>query len=186
MDWTEERIDTRVMNPDEMEIGRYNAQLVFKLNHTMPASDEYMALLKELFRENLGENSYLTAPLQGVCFERMKIGCNVFINSNLLVMGRGGIVIEDDVQIAPNVQLITNNHDIYERYLLLCKPIHIKKGAWIGAGATILPGVCIGQYAVVGAGSVVTHDVNDYEVVAGNPARVMKTLEAGKFSKIDS
>ena len=57
----------------------------------------------------------------------------------------------------------------------------IKKGAWIGAGATIMPGVTVGKYAIVGAASVVTRDVGDYEVVVGSPARLVKTLEAGRF-----
>jgi acetyltransferase-like isoleucine patch superfamily enzyme len=83
----------------------------------------------------------------------------VFINNNLLVMARGGITIEDDVQIAANVQLLTNNHDPYERRILPCRPILIKKGAWICAGATILPGICVGDHAIVGAASVVTKDV---------------------------
>ncbi|MDE6726916.1 MAG: galactoside O-acetyltransferase, partial [Oscillospiraceae bacterium] len=53
--------------------------------------------------------------------------------------------------------------------------------AWIGAGATILPGVTVGKYAIVGAASVVTHDVPDYAVVVGNPAKLIKTLDAEKF-----
>ena len=96
-------------------------------------------------------------------------------------MARGGITIEDDVQIAANVQLISNNHDPYERQILLCKPVLIRQGAWIGAGATILPGVCVGKYAIVGAGSVVTKDVPDYTVVVGNPAKIVKVLDSERF-----
>ena len=92
-------------------------------------------------------------------------------------MARGGITIEDDVMLAANVQLLSNNHDEYNRNVLLCKPIHIKKGAWIGAGATILPGVTIGEYAIVGASAVVTKDVGDYEVAVGVPAKIVKTLD---------
>ena len=113
--------------------------------------------------------------------EMVTIGKNVFVNSNALMMSRGGITIEDDVMIAANVSLLTNNHDPYEREILLCKPIVIKQGAWIGAGATILPGVTVGKYAIIGAASVVTHDVPDYEVVVGSPAKVIKTLDASKF-----
>ena len=65
--------------------------------------------------------------------------------------------------------------------MLTCKPVLVKQGAWIGAGATILPGVTVGKNAIVGAASVVTHDVPDYAVVVGNPARVIKTLDAEKF-----
>ena len=80
-----------------------------------------------------------------------------------------------------NVQLLTNNHDPYDRQILTCKPIVIRKGAWIGAGATILPGVTVGRYAIVGAASVVTRDVGDYEVVVGNPARLVRKLDAERF-----
>jgi acetyltransferase-like isoleucine patch superfamily enzyme len=79
------------------------------------------------------------------------------------------------------VQLLTNNHDPYDRQILTCKPIVIRKGAWIGAGATILPGVTVGRYAIVGAASVVTRDVGDYEVVVGNPARQVRKLDAERF-----
>ncbi len=96
-------------------------------------------------------------------------------------MARGGISIEDEVLIAANVQIISNNHDPYDRSVLTCKPVLIKKGAWIGAGASIMPGVTIGKFAIVGAASVVTHDVPDYAVVVGSPARVIKQLAAEKF-----
>ena len=108
---------------------------------------------------------------------QMKIGKNVFINSNMLAMARGGITIEDGVQIAGNVQLLSNNHDPYDLAVLTCKPVVIKEAAWIGAGSTILPGVCVGRHAIVGAASVVTKDVPDYAVVVGNPAKVIRMLD---------
>ena len=149
----------------------------------MPFTEEYSAILKELFGANLGEGSSVAPPLSGACVSSMKIGKNVLINSNLLAMARGGITIEDDVMIAANVQLISNNHDPYDLWVLPCKPVLIKESAWIGAGATILPGVCVGRHAVVGAGSVVTKDVPDYAVAVGNPARVIKMLDKEKFKE---
>ena len=177
----EERVDLRVSRPEESEKARQQAQLIFRLNHTMPMTEEYSQLLKELLGDRLGEGSTISPPLQMVCADKVVIGRNVFINGNLLAMSRGGITIEDDVMIAANVSLISNNHDPYERQVLLCKPVLIKKGSWIGAGATILPGVTVGKYAIVGAASVVTHDVPDYAVVVGNPAKVMKMLDPSKF-----
>ena len=177
----EEMVDLRIQDPKSMEEGKRLAQLAFRLNHTMPMTDEYQEIMKELFGDNLGEGSRVMAPILGVCFDRIKIGKNVVINSNMLAMARGGITIEDDVQIAANVQLLTNNHDPYERMILPCRPILIKKGAWIGAGATILPGICVGAHAIVGAASVVTGDVPDCAVVVGNPARVVKMLDAERF-----
>ena len=178
-----ERVDMREMTSDEMIKMAEMAEIVFKLNHTLPNSEEYNEIIKQLFGDNIGENSTVMAPIAGAAFDHIKIGNNVYINSNSLLMARGGITIEDDVMLAANVQLLSNNHDEYDRQVLTCKPIHIKKGAWIGAGASILPGVTIGKYAIVGAGAIVTKDVGDYEVAVGVPAKIVKTLDKDKFDE---
>ena len=179
----EELVDMREMTQEELIEAGKMAEIVFKLNHTLPNSDEYNALLKELLGDNLGENSSIMAPIAGAAFDHIKIGDNVFINSNSLLMARGGITIEDEVMLAANVQLLSNNHDEYDRQVLICKPILIKKGAWIGAGASILPGVTVGKYAIVGANSVVSKDIPDYAVAVGSPAKVIKYLDKEKFEK---
>ena len=92
------------------------------------------------------------------------------------MMSAGGITLEDDVLIAANVQRISNNHDLENRNIVTCKPVKICRKAWIGAGSTILPGVTVGENAVVGAGSVVTHDVEPNTIVAGNSARIIKRI----------
>ena len=176
------RVDMRQRDAYDLETYAKHEELIFRLNHTMPRTPEYQEILNELFEGRMGEGSFLRAPLAGAAFDKMIIGKGVFINSNLLAMARGGITIEDNVQIAANVQLLSNNHDPYDRQVLLCKPIVIKEGAWIGAGASIMAGVTVGKYAIVGAASVVTHDVSDYEVVVGSPAKVLKTLDAEKFN----
>lgn len=153
------------------------ARLVFKLNHTMPYTDEYDDVLKELFPDNMGEGSTVFAPLTLILSKEVKIGKHVVIMNGCLMMSAGGITIDDDAMIAANVQLISNNHDPYDRHILLCKPVHIGKGAWIGAGSTILPGVTVGEYAIVGAGSIVTKDVPPYAVAVGSPAKVVKYLD---------
>ena len=183
MECEEIRVDIRIPNPEGSKEAIRASQVMFKLNHTMPFTDEYNSLLKELFGDNLGEDSFVAAPISGACVSSVKIGNHVFINSNLLAMARGGITIEDDVQIAANVQLISNNHDAYDRQVLTCKPVLIKKGAWIGAGASILPGVCVGKHAIIGAASVVTKDVPDYAVAVGNPAKVIRMLDEDKFEE---
>ena len=78
--------------------------------------------------------------------------------------------------MAANAQLISNNHDLYERMVITCKPVRLKRGCWIGAGATILPGVTVGENSIVGAASVVTKDVPDNEIWAGNPAKFIKKI----------
>lgn len=178
-----ERVDMDNLSEEELQEAFKMNEILFRLNHTMPMTPEYGEVLKELFGDNIGENSMVQAPLSGAALDRLKIGNNVFINSNCLAMARGGITLEDDVMLAANVQLLSNNHDEYDRQVLLCKPIHIKKGAWIGAGASILPGVTIGEYAIVGAGAIVTKDVGDYEVAVGVPAKIVKKLDQKKFEK---
>ena len=175
------RVDMRDTTPESMAFYRKQTETIYRFNHALPASDEYTEAMNELFEDRIGEGSYVATPINGAALEHLYIGKNVYINTNLLAMSRGGITIEDDVQIAANVQLLSNNHDPYDRQILICKPIRIQKGAWIGAGASVMAGVTIGKYAIVGAASVVTHDVGDYEVVAGNPAKVIRTLDAERF-----
>ena len=175
------RVDMRTVSDEDREKWGRQAQLMFTLNHTMPGTDEYSKVLKELFEDRIGEGSYVAAPIAGAAIDKVVIGKNVYVNSNALMMARGGITIEDGVQIAANAQLISNNHDPYDRMVLTCKPVVIKEGAWIGAGASIMPGVTVGQYAIVGAASVVTHDVPDYAVVVGSPAKVVKMLDESRF-----
>ena len=135
----------------------------------------FRSLLKELFPE-LGDGSRVNTPLSGVRFNKVKIGKNVVIMPGCLMMSAGGITIEDEAMIAANVQLISNNHDLDNRWIITCKPVRICRRAWIGAGATILSGVTIGENSVVGAGSVVTHDVEPNTIVAGNPARLIRRI----------
>ena len=176
-----ERIDLDKISQEELMKSIEQSKLLFKFNHTEPMSEEYAELLNELLEGNIGENSTITTPFAGAAFDKIKLGNNVFINSNCLAMARGGIIIEDDVMLAGNVQLLSNNHDEYERQIITCEEILIKRGAWIGAGATIMAGVTVGKYAIVGAGAIVTKDVPDYAVVVGVPAKVVKTLDKDRF-----
>jgi acetyltransferase-like isoleucine patch superfamily enzyme len=107
-----------------------------------------------------------------------RIGEKVFINHDCSFLGIGGITIEDDVLIGPKVSLITESHPLSpsERKALLVKPIVIKRNAWIGASATILPGVTVGENAVVAAGAVVSRDVPANTVVGGVPARLIREI----------
>lgn len=169
------RIDVTKQSKEELALAGRQAQLLFKFNHTMPGTEEYQTLMSELFPE-MGEGSRVGIPLSGVRFHKVKVGRNVIVMPGCLMMSAGGITIDDGAMIAANVQLISNNHDLYERQVIVCKPIHIGRNAWIGAGATILPGVTVGDNAVVGAASVVTHDVDADTVVVGNPARFIRRI----------
>lgn len=152
------------------------AQLCFRFNHTLPRTPESADLLRELFQGQIGSDSRVEPPLTAVRPGNVHIGNRVVIMNNCLMMAAGGITIEDDVLVAANVQLISNNHDLHDRQVLLCKPVHLKRNCWIGAGATILPGVTVGENAVVAAAAVVTKDVPDDCMVAGVPAQVVKRI----------
>lgn len=174
-------VDTRDYSPEERKEGDRINHLLFQLNQTEASTPEYKNLLKEMFGDRIGEGSYIGPGMHGAALDRITIGKDVLVNRNVLFMARGGITIEDHAMIAADASIITNNHDPYDRRLLPCKPVLIREGAWIGAHAIVLPGVCIGRYAIVGAGSVVTKDVPDYGVAAGNPARVIRMLDPDKF-----
>ena len=119
------------------------------------------------------------------------IGKNSFIGPDCLFwawhhIDTDNIIIEEDVSIGPKVMLITRTHPIsqIETYgkttSSVSGKIIIKKGAWIGAGALILPNVTIGECAIVGAGAVVTRDVLPFTVVVGSPAKVIRKLKVEK------
>ena len=119
--------------------------------------------------------------------KNIRVGRNVFINHACEFMDRGGITIEDDVLVGPKVNLVTINHplDPAHRRVTYCAPIVIKKGAWVGASVSVMPGVTIGENAVVAANAVVTRDVPDLAVVGGVPARVIKRI-GGADARRDS
>ena len=174
----ETRIDMREQTPEQIAEGQKAAQLCFKLGQTMPYTPEYNAILAELFQKNgIGEGTRIMPGLVAVRPSSIHIGAGCVIMNNCLMMGAGGITIEEGALVAANVQLISNNHDLYDRQILVCKPVHLKKNCWVGAGSTILPGVTIGENAVVGAASVVTKDVPDNAIVVGNPAKVIRMIE---------
>lgn len=171
----EVRIDVTKQTAEELALANEQAQLIFKFNHTMPGTAGYDELMHRIF-PTMGEGSIVNTPLTAVRPHMVGIGKNVVVMPGCLMMSAGGITIEDGAMIAANVQLISNNHDLYERQIITCKPVHIGKNAWIGAGATILPGVTVGDNAVVGAASVVTKNVPANTIVAGNPAKCIKRI----------
>ncbi|MBQ9419659.1 MAG: sugar O-acetyltransferase [Synergistaceae bacterium] len=151
--------------------------LCWKINNTDPNDkDAIITLERELFNGNLQEGSFLTPPFQIDCACCVRMGKNVFANHGLTVMSIGTIVIEDDVMFGPEVGLFTVNHEPKNIRVIMTKEIHIKKNAWIGARVNILPGVTIGENAIIGTGSVVTKDVPDNCVAVGVPARIVKEI----------
>lgn len=134
--------------------------------------------LSEIIGSELDKSTTVFVPFYTNFGRFIKIGRNVFINHACSFLDMGGIIIEDQVLIGPKVNLITENHplDPDNRRALIAKPIVVKRNAWIGAAATILPGVTIGENAVVAAGAVVTTDVPSNTVVGGVPAKHIKNI----------
>ncbi|WP_276580969.1 MULTISPECIES: sugar O-acetyltransferase [unclassified Staphylococcus] len=161
------------------EVVDANAPHVMALNTQQHTQEEKRQLLEEITGHPLDPTVQVNLPFNTDFGKHISIGKHVFINSNVMFTDLGGITLEDHVLIGPRANLITVNHDIdpQTRRSLTVKPISIKRNAWIGAAATILPGITIGENAVVGANALVTKDVPPNTIVGGNPARILKTIE---------
>ncbi len=134
---------------------------------------------------SFGEAADFRPGAYAVACSQISIGKNVVVRPNTMLFAdeSASIIIEDDVMIGSGVSFYVDNHrydladaPIIEQGYYPSESITIKKGAWIGANAIILPGVVVGNNSVVGAGSVVTKSVDDYVVVAGNPATVIRRI----------
>lgn len=150
--------------------------LVQMNNATDP--NEIRRLLSEITGSEIDETVNVFTPLYINYGKHTKIGKNVFINFDCTFLDLGEITIEDNVLIAPKVSLLSEGHPVApeQRHSLMVGHIHIKKNAWIGANATILPGVTIGENAIVASGAVVLKDVPDNTIVGGIPAKIIKTI----------
>ena len=140
--------------------------------------DEIRTVLSEIWGQDIDASTTVLVPFSTNFGKHTRIGKNVFVNHGCSFLDLGGITIEDDVLIGPQVKLVTENHPIEptNRKSLDLKAIHIQKNAWIGAGAIILPGVTVGENAIVAAGAVVTHDVPSNTIVGGVPAKHIKNI----------
>lgn len=138
------------------------------------------ALFTELTGEAPGDGFRLIPPFAADCGRNIRIGTHVFINQNCTIYSLAPVVIGDEVLIGPNVSLITSGHPVSPARRLAAltgKPITIERNVWIGAGATVIGGVTVGENSVVAAGSVVTKDVPPNTLVGGNPATVIRSIE---------
>lgn len=122
----------------------------------------------------------------------IKIGSKCYFAYNLTILAGADIEIEDEVLIASNVFISSENHSMnpespipYMDQDLICKPVKIGSGTWIGEKASILPGVTIGKKCIIGTNAVVTKDIPDYSIAAGIPARVIKkyNFDSHKWEK---
>jgi len=146
---------------------------------TFNDADEVRALFSDLIGKKVDPSFVLIPPFYTAGGVDIRVGRNVFVNQNCTFYDLGGLDICDDVMIGPNVNIITTGHPIEpsrRRDGVTAKPIVIERNVWIGAGATIIGGVTVGENSVVGAGSVVTRDVPPNTLVGGNPAKVIRSI----------
>jgi len=144
-------------------------RLLRRFNATGAAGrDERAVILRELLG-SVGEHGYQTS-----------IGPGTFINSGTVILDVGRVTIGADVQIGPNVQLLTPTHpldpELRRNGAEAAEPITIGDNVWLGGGVIVCPGVTIGEDTVVGAGAVVTRDLPPGVLAVGNPARVIRSL----------
>ena len=154
-------------------------KIMAKINnsyHTMP---ELRQLFSQLIELEVDENFGLFPPFYTDYGKNITVGKGVFINEGCCFQDQGGIEIGDNALIGQQVVIATLNHDLApdKRANMIPAPVKIGNRVWIGAHATILAGVTIGDNAVVAAGAVVTKDVPANVVVGGVPAKIIKTIK---------
>ena len=141
--------------------------------------DERWRILEELLG-GIGEGTAIRPPLSMDYGYQTTIGARCFLNMGVVILDVGRVTIGDDVQIGPNVQILTPTHplDAEQRRSRLeaAEPISIGDNVWLGGGVIVLPGVTIGRDTVVGAGAIVTRDLPPGVLAVGNPARVIRSL----------
>ena len=171
----------KALHPEFIRRLGLTREKLWKFNSLNPSQ---MAEQKEILHQLLGghgERFHINQPF------RCDYGCNIFIgedffaNFNLTILDEAYVTIGDHAFIGPNVSIYTachpleaNERNTGDEWAL---PVTIGDNVWIGGSATILPGVTIGNNSVIGAGSVVTHDILANVVAAGNPARIIRRLQ---------
>ena len=141
--------------------------------------DKRQKLLKEMFL-SVGDNCYIEPPLHAnFGCKHVKLGNSVYANFNLTLVDDTYITIGDNTMIGQGTTIVTLNHNLNPKTRVNAtpKPVKIGKNVWIGASCTILPGVSIGDNAVIGAGSVVVKDIPQNTVAVGNPAKIIKHIK---------
>ena len=161
------------------ELFQEAVRIGMELNTIYHTPEELREIMSRLIGKKVDDSFRMFPPFYTDFGKNITIGKDVFINSGCHFQDQGGIEIGDGALIGHNVVLATINHDLNPKENRKNHYAAIKIGAhvWIGSNATVLPGVTIGDWAVVAAGAVVTRDVPALTVVGGVPARVLKTIQ---------
>lgn len=158
------------------------AELLFDYNNLRPSDFEnQQRILKELLG-HLGKNNTIKVPFKCDYGFNISLGKNFFANYNCIFLDSAPITIGDNVMMGPHVSLFTPGHPIdevvrHEDLLEFAKPITIGNNCWFGGNVTVLPGISIGNNVVVAAGTIVTKDIPDDVIVAGNPSKILRKID---------
>lgn len=155
-----------------------NEERIAQLNTGYHAAAQVRQELEEITGAIIDASVTVSLPFYTDFGRHIRFGKEIFLNQNVTFVDLGGITIEDQVLIGPQCRLITVDHLLApsKRRGLFLRPIRICCNAWLGTNVTILPGVTVGENAVVAADATVTRDVPANTIVAGTPARVIKTI----------
>ena len=164
---------------EEHARGFKTAQQLNDLGNTDPGKAR--EIIAQLIHPESG-STMIHAPINIEFGTNLRCGNRVFINFNATILAQAPITLGDDVMIGPNCSLITVGHPVADHQMRRggweqAKPISIGENTWLGANVTVLPGVSIGKQCVVGAGTLVTHDIPDNSLVLGSPGKVVRTLD---------
>lgn len=166
---------------EELTVDRRRAQgMLARYNAISDGDSDLLLSLLRDFMGAVGEGTVIMPRFTCDYGYNISLGRNVFINYHCIFLDCAPIIIGNDVQVGPAVQLYTAQHpleaDVRRSGLESARPIRVGNDVWIGGGTVVLPGVTIGDRSVIGAGSVVVRDVPPDCVVVGNPARIARTL----------
>lgn len=155
-------------------------RITFELNGSYHTQEEVRTLLSRLFGHDVDSSLRVFPPFYTDFGKNIHIGKNVFINACCHFQDHGGVTLGDGCQIGHNVVFATLNHGMApeDRGTTYPAPIRLGKNVWVGSNATILQGVSIGDNSIVAAGAVVTRDVPENVIVAGVPAKIIKTIDS--------
>lgn len=157
----------------------YEAQrITMELNNSYHTQEEIVKLFEQLTGEKIDSSFMCFPPFYTDFGKNIRFGKNVFLNTGCSFQDRGGITIGNNTFIGMNVTIATLNHGLQlkTRNTTYASPVIIGNNVWIGSNVTIIPGVTIGDNAVIAAGAVVTKNVSNDTVVAGVPAKKIKTI----------
>lgn len=165
------------MDKELLKERQQNKELFFEFNTLPPSKGKNKQLILKTALGSMGKGCYLENPFKCDYGYNIHLSNQVFINFDCIMLDGASIHIGEKTLIGPKVQLLTSTHptdtQLRLKGLSYAKPIKIGKGVWIGAGAIILPGIEIGDYSIIGAGSIVTQNIPANCTAVGNPCKMI-------------